>query len=167
MNIQLFAIAQYARLYLSPLLRGDRLISFLSSLLAPLQFWRDQRTNTVYPDLERRARYNAQVARFERALNTLFNVTTTPGIYIDDSASRNRTYLYRTIEEQPLYVYTAAENVDDPSTILYLFSAPEYFPVYDFVVHVPMALYNSQLPRLNSLIRKYKLAGTTYSIVGY
>ena len=167
MSIQHFTVTQYARLYLSPLLRRPRLVALLSALLKPLQAWRDLRTGTIYRELEARARYNAQVARFERALNTLFNVTTSPGIYIDDAASRSRVYVYRDDEELPLYLYTQAEADADDVKRFYLYTAPEYFPAFDFIVHVPQVLYDTQLPRLNSLIRKYKLVGTTYSIVGY
>jgi hypothetical protein len=165
MGIQNFNLAKYVRGYLSPLLRKPRLLAYVRALISPHQAWRDQRTQTIYPDLERRARYNAQVARFEAALNIIFGQTVTPtyrGIYLDESSVRKRTYLFNMVEELPLYLYNANEGQP-----VYLYNNREYLPLADFTVNVPQALYATQLPRIRATVDRYKLAGTTYAVLPY
>ena len=163
--IQFFSVGKYVRQYISPLLRKPKLQAFLLALVAPLQSFRDSRTDTIYPELEARARYNAQVVRFEKALNIIFQVTTTPifrGIYLDDSYILPRLYTYNEDEQLPLYV--ANEDENQP---VYIANNLEYLPIFDFAVYVPLAIYNAQLTRVDALVRKYKLAGTTYTLVPY
>jgi hypothetical protein len=156
-SIQNWTISKYVRQYLAPVLRTPRVLEFLYSLTAPLQSFRDQLTNSIYPALERRARYNAQVIRFEKLLDTELN---TAGIYINRQVTIPRFYVFNEAENNPKYFFNGAEI--DP---VFIYGGEEYYPAFDFIVHVPATVFNNQLARAKALVNKHKLAGTTYQVV--
>lgn len=158
--IQFFTLIKYATSYLAPFNRKLKILSVLEVLLSPFQTYRDRLTSTTYPMLERAARFNAQVTKFEVILNEIFNSGT--DIYIDESGVRRRIYLHRTVDNDPLFLHKTADG--NPT---YLGTAASYLPTFDFTVNVPQALYNSSLAKIKAYVEKYKLVGTTYSIRPY
>lgn len=111
------------------------------------------------------ASYNGQVAELEYVLNDYYySDGTLRSIYIEDNTDLGEVYLYNVAElEQETHIYNVSE-VTEPET--FLFNGAEGSESSDFIVFVPDSLsYDTDY--LNSLIKKYKLAGPTYTIQTY
>ncbi|TDN38603.1 hypothetical protein E4631_24075 [Hymenobacter sp. UV11] len=161
MNIQAFDINAYVLQYVPPFLRYPKLIGYLQALLAPLVSYRYRLLTSIYPTLERRARYNSQVIVFEALLNYELGYVSQE-ITILDGTIVGQIYTANADENAPIYTANASEL--DP---VYIGNAAEYDPQFDFIVRAPQQLVSTQLVRLKSLVNKYKMVGTVYTVVAY
>lgn len=161
MNIQAFDINEYVLQYVPPFLRYPKLIGYLRALLAPLVSYRYRLLTSTYPALERRARYSSQVIIFEALLNAEFGYVSQE-ITILDGTSLGQVYTANADENDPLYTANASELAP-----VYIGNAAEYDPKFDFIVRAPKQLTNTKLVRLKSLVNKYKMAGTVYTVTAY
>lgn len=140
---------------------ADR-IAWLVTCLAKIQALHNELLSFRAEKL-RELSYNSQTHLFDRLLNDKFP---NPGnrIFIQNSSSRlSRLYIYKLQEnERPSYIKQLLENPTGP----YIYSLTDLTNVWDFIVFVPTGLVYDA-PKMNSLIRKYKLAGKRYTIKSY
>lgn len=134
--------------------------SIVFSLLFPLQ-----NLNTVFVSFRAKKNYelqfSAQVIYLEHFLNDKYDPTAR-GIYIEDTANIEYTYLHNKIEEvSPIYLHNTTE--DEP---IYLFGFSEYESVLDFIVNVPTGVDFNELLMRNQIL-KYNLAGKRFTINTY
>ncbi len=150
-------------------LRMPIVISWLSALLAPLQWFIDNTWTLAVSDFSDKVKYNGQIIYLERILNIRYNTNGTDLIYIEDVADIEYFYLYNKSEGvTQKYLFNASEA----ETPVYLFNKTEVDNQVDFIVMVPDALYadlvaNSQLDNVTALVFYYKMAGTRFTIQQY
>ena len=133
-----------------------------------------------------RASINGEVIVLERLLNlyyyAFFDSTQPRGtagywIYIkDEDSDIGYPFVYLDVENRPLPVYSVADytpplplpdngtgSVEGPQ---YLYQLADYYSPNDFIVSVPQTLPINQL-EMETLINRYKLAATKYTIQFY
>lgn len=133
------------------------LISPVGSLYINFLSFRDMR---LYE-----SRYNGQVAELEYVLNDFYyGDGTLMRIYIEDNTESGEIYLYNIAEnEDETYIYNVNE-ASEPE--IYIFNTSEGTGGTDFIVFVPDTLvYDTDY--LRGLVRKYKIAGPTFTIQNY
>ncbi|PKP46818.1 MAG: hypothetical protein CVT94_13470 [Bacteroidetes bacterium HGW-Bacteroidetes-11] len=111
------------------------------------------------------ARYNGQVAELEYVLNDFYYADgTTSLIYIEDNTESGEIYLYNISEnEEETYIYNLDETTEPE---VFIFNSSEAAGTSDFTIFVPGTLvYDTDY--LSSLVRKYKIAGPTFTIQHY
>lgn len=143
-------------------IRGQVLVESIKAMLQPLQI-----VNNQFAALGKKIRYDlsftGQVIYLEHLLNDVFD-STLRRIYITDSntVQIGDFFVFYQNENQPSdYVYYEGEGVDTP----YLQFESETVSNVDFIVFVPIALFNIQTEAtLKALINKYKIAGKRYKI---
>ena len=148
---------------LPPFKRQPIMIAFLKVLTTPLQSLNDWISNTYYPDVTRRTKWNAQILLFSKALNDLHNNgSITNKIFIDGGLSDiEHTYFFNQFEEVTVDFYNA-----DELTPVYLMNNVEYESPYDFKVNYPTVL-ESKVKQIENSVKKYKVAGTKYIMQSY
>lgn len=132
---------------------------FLRALLNPVKYlyalFLPYRAETM-----KKLRYNSQQIVLENLLNDLFDntlrritVTTTYDVV-------KPPYLYQDSENKPLYVFTEAEYIADPTLQrVYLHQVSELGILYDFIVECAAgSLTANQETRLKAIVHYYRLA---------
>lgn len=170
---------------LPPFMRQPKQLSWLKSLLTPLQEARDNFFDVYYYDggvsildgtdnfgLNERLKYNSQTILLEFILNKEFGVVAAPFIYIQNFVGGLDT-VYLTDEitgDVPTYVGDSPNQVDT----VFIANEDEYSPANDFTVFVPIALYTTlgttnpeRDARVQKEVNKYKLIGVTNNIQSY
>lgn len=143
-------------------------VSWLTALLAPVQWFVDNTWNAAVADISDKVKYNGQIIYLEHILNVRYNSGGTE-VYILDVADIEYFYLYNKAEGVTTnYLYNASEA----ATPKYLYNWSEIATQIDFIVMIPAALYatlsaNNQLPNVTALVTYYKIAGVRFSIQSY
>jgi len=112
-------------------------------------------------------KYNGQVAELEYVLNDYYyNDGTLRTIYIEDNTDQGDTFIYNTLEnEDETHIFNADEaEGDEYDTFIY--NVNEGSGSSDFIVWVPDTL-TFDINEITSLVRKYKMAGPSFSIETY
>lgn len=141
-------------------LRKARIIAILKSFINPVELIYNEFITYRLASLKR-LNYSGQVIYLEKLLNDYFN---TSGIYIEDTADIEYTYLSTKNEGDVLYLSTKAEN----NAPVYLATQSELESNYQFIVKIPSVLYanlgTSGLSRMRSLIDLYRISGKKFEI---
>lgn len=149
---------KFSKLMLPVDLRKQRFMAYLSALISPLvdlQYtWSQFRKSNLY-----KIEHTGQICYLRGSLNDSF-----------DPIER-RIYITDGVEQEGLYIYTEAENVDvwmhreDENEVLWMYTEGETIASgVDYIIYVPQALYNSQLPDLKAHIDFYRVGGKRYKI---
>ena len=133
--------------------RGERFEAFLGSFAKPLQTLAD---TTLY-----QMQHDSTVIYLEKVLNEYLQIATynasshiaTRQVYIIDRPQAPKTYIYRTEENQPVYLGTIYLDRDNPITA-------------DFIIKIPISVSFDEL-KLRAIVNFYKLAGKKYIIETY
>jgi hypothetical protein len=105
--------------------------------------------------------FTGQLVYLEHILNDDFD-NGVRGIYIINVNVNQFNFVYRKIENKPVYLSRKSEG----ATPFYLSRRAEYGFIVDFIVNVPIAVvFDSN--QMKALINKYKLAGKRYKIETY
>ena len=159
-NIDFYHIT---RIILPYFLRKPKQLAWLKSLIkATINVYNDfiaYRGGTID-----KLAYNSQIIYLEKLLNDKYNEGKV-GIYIDNIADNRYTYLYNKSEYMtPIYLYNKSEN----QTPIYIKNNIEYLNMYDFIVMIPLAVYDTvDLNELKGWVSFYKLAGKRFTIKSY
>jgi len=99
----------------------------------------------IWIGLRERCQYNSQTIILEYALNKYFRTTfnirpTLPDIWIENLSLNNvpSVYFFNNAETTPQYVFNNSET-----TPFYIWNISDYFPVNNFTVHVPVAVWTA------------------------
>lgn len=135
------------------------LYAFLKSTIAPianLHFtWSQFRNDNIY-----KLDHNGQVCYMRKSLNDRFDPSLRR-IYIGDGQEHKTTYIYTEAEQQEVYIY-----MDDEDPTLWLRTEAETADTgLDFIVYVPLSIFNQQIFELDAHIKFYKAGGKRYSII--
>ncbi len=170
---------------LPPFMRQPKQLSWINSLLTPLQEARDNFFDVYYYDggvsildgsdnfgLNERLKYNSQTILFEYILNKEFGVVSAPFIYIENFVGGLDTvYLTETTSASPPTYFGDSPNQVDT---IFIGNEEDYIPAFDFTVWVPLALYNSlgasiaeRTARVQFEVNKYKIVGVNNNIQTY
>lgn len=134
--------------------------SILFSILKPLQTVNDQMVE-FHEETRYALLFNAQVIYLEHFLNDQYDPIDR-GIYIEDTANIDYTYLHNKIEEvDPVYVFNDSEE-----TPHFLFSWSEYESEVDYIVKVPVTVDFNPIEMRNRIL-KYNSAGKRFEINTY
>ena len=133
--------------------RGERFEAFLGAFAKPLQTLAD---TTLY-----QMQHDSTVIYLEKVLNEYLQIATynasshiaTRQVYIIDTPQAPKTYIYRTEENQPVYLGTIYLDRDNPITA-------------DFIIKIPISVSFDEL-KLRAIVNFYKLAGKKYIIETY
>lgn len=138
--------------------------AWLTSLVASLAVLRDAMFIDYRAQAIEHARYNSQTIILQSLLNKAFLTGNKTDIYIKNSDEFiTPTYLNNQEEGYaPVYLFNEGQG-----SALYLYNEEEYAQLYDFIVYVPHALYNTSLSRIKGIINLYVLAGISYTVVYY
>lgn len=142
-------------------IRTTKFKDWIGALLAPLQS-----LNVAFAEYVSTTRYdlsfNGQVVYLEHILNDKFD-DVDRRIYIDDPAGQQvfTPYLFNRVEQQPpLIIRNKSEALPTP----FLYNVPELVVTNDFVVHVPISVFNSTVEaQMKALMNKYRIAGKRYT----
>ena len=99
-----------------------------------------------------------QVCYLEKMLNDKYD-SSLRRIVIDDAEWHLPWFIYQEAENKPQYLYTEAEN----NPVALYTDGESGIALNDFVVLVPLAVSFAEA-EMRSLVDKYKLFGTKYSI---
>lgn len=142
-------------------IRSTKFKDWIGALLAPLQSLNldfSQYVSTTRYDLS----FNGQVVYLEHVLNDQFDAIDRR-VYIDDPAGQQvfTPYVFNRVEQQPpLVIRNKSEALATP----FLYNSPELIVTNDFVVHVPVSVFNSTVEmQMKALINKYRIAGKRYT----
>jgi len=136
---------------------------YLYSAVKPIQSLHSIFYN-FYNQINYQLKFNAQVIYLEHYLNDLYDPTNR-GIYIEDVANINYTYIYNKIEGRlPLYLYNNSEI--PPQQPLHIKHDSELVTTLDFIVKVPIAVTYVEIIMKNQ-IKKYNIAGKRFAIQTY
>lgn len=162
--MNLYLIFREVFKYLVPTwIRGERFVSWVGSLLEPLQS-----LNIVFSAFGSAMRYdlafNGQVVYLEHVLNDKFDLLRR--IYIDDPAGQQvfTPYVFNKVEAQPpLYIYNAADALPADENVV-IYNTAELVTTEDFVVHVPADVFSPGVEvQMRKLINIYRIAPKRYS----
>ncbi len=119
--------------------------------------------------INRALSYSSQTLLLEDLLNVTFN-NGQLGIYIvNDALNFSRSFIFNREEgEEPKYVF----NREEGQTPTYLVNNTEIQLERDFIVYVPLSVFNVQtnevkLNELKALVNKYKLSGKRFIVLNY
>ena len=143
-------------------------LNWLLVLLSPIQYLYNAFI-TYNTAIMQKINCNGQTIILENTLNDLYDPAHRR---IKINTSRDIlpiNYLYLTSENNPLYIYTQAEYVANPSLPrVYLFNEVEYGNVYDFVVSTHSAsLTAAQIVQLKASVNYYRYAGKKPTYIYY
>lgn len=151
--------------YLVPFrIRQSRMVEYMAALLAPLQVingYFASHVETIRYDLK----FNGQVMYLEHVLNDKFD-NTLRRVYIDDPSGQQifTPYVFNRIEQQPpLHLFNVADAKPLLENIV-LRNQVELLVTTDFVVKVPVGIFNSTIQvQMSDLIDRYRIAGKRYT----
>lgn len=126
--------------YLPPDKREPVEISWLTALLAPLQTLHNDTYLVYRPYITGRAKQNGQRIILEDVLNTTFGVVGPQFIYIDNSGNNILPKIF--FNESEALPPTYLHNESELSTPFYLHNESEITNNRNFVVFVPLAVFN-------------------------
>lgn len=145
--------------------RGAKMLAWLQALLHPVTLLYSEflafRDESLYD-----AKITGQVEWLEYMLNQKFlGNGDSRVIYIDDNEKlEGEIYVFNKSElETETYIYNTSETTEDDT---FVFNTSEGKGGVDFTVWVPTTLV-FDADYMNSLIVRYKLAGTTFQIKTY
>ncbi len=150
--------------YLLPtVLRQPKMIGWLSVLLSPADTKHSEFVSFV-ADKRYQLDFTGQVISLERLLNDAFD-NTLRRIYIGDG-NRQEVFIFNGegtfVQNNETYFFKDATT----ETEAFVFNGENNTLLYDFVVNLPATLlYDTS--KLNSMIKRYKLAGKKYSIATF
>jgi hypothetical protein len=161
MSIFEFSLRKFAGRVVWPALRKPRIMALVDVMLHPLrQLQADLR---AFIDAKRvELTYTGQTILLEKYLNDRFD-TEKSRIIVIHNDDNTALYLYNEEEGQaPKYLYNEAET----SAPVYLYFEGETGTAFteDFQVHIPADLASVQ-EQVRQAVKKYKIAGVTYSVV--
>lgn len=139
-------------------LRKPKLMAYLSALIAPLATlhydWKKFRTSNLY-----KIEHTGQICYLRGSLNDSFDI------------SERRIYITDGVAHDGVYIATEAENFDvwldteDEDDTLWITTEGETATSgVDYIIHVPKAIYDKQLPDIKAHIDFYRVAGKRYEI---
>lgn len=147
--------AKFRDLLLPTFKRKPKIRAYLLAWLMPISnlytAFMKFRKDTLY-----KINHNGQVVYLQKVLNDRFD-NTLRRIYITDGIINEPTFIYKHVEDRPVYLGTR-----------YIYSREELqFRDVDFIVVLPydMVLSDEELIRMKSLLNYYKLASKTYRII--
>ncbi len=137
--------------------RKEKNISFMSSLIAPLQKIHDDTLYTMQHD--------GRKIYLEKVLNDYFQVAgydpsdheNTKTVYIDNTPQPGDVFIYQPEEDQPLFL--------EPNEV-FLNQENESLTEFAFTVFIPDT-YEYNEPTVRALIDKYRYIGKLYNIESY
>lgn len=134
-------------------------IQFVKVLLRPLNDvyykWYNWRIDNIY-----KLENTGQICYLRGSLNDKFDPVERR-IYITDGLEFETVYIYTEAEDRTVYIYTEAENKP-----LYLRTEAETADSgLDFLVYVPLSIYNNQKDGIKAHIKFYKDGGKRYKII--
>jgi hypothetical protein len=147
--------------------RGFVNLSWLGALLTPLQTFRNTVFDTFRPDINTRTKYNSQTVVLEQILNDVYGVTVAPFIYIVNSEGTTVDALIFRNEAEgfpPIFFRNDSEIPDAP---VYFRNESETLTDFDFIVHVPAALFATDENQIRATINSIKLIGVNYDVIPY
>lgn len=139
--------------------------AWLTSLAFPLYELRDSLFIDFRAEAIENARYGCGTMIMQSILNKALNTGNKTSIYIVNSDQFIQpTFVFNETEGyDPLYVFNQSENQEP----LYVYNEAEFAQSSDFIVYVPVSIYNTNLTRIKGLVDLYKIAGPNYSIISY
>jgi hypothetical protein len=143
-------------------LRKPLIIAFLAAATKPL-VWLLQRLNYFRNENLYYLAIAPQVCYLESLLNQRYG----GGITITDGDFRDSTYIYRDVEQIPVFVYQESEyeGEEDIPPRKYIYQENEYgFIDVSFYINLPMGFNAQTRAEIAALTGKFKLAGTTFHI---
>ena len=144
---------------LPEMLRKPKLLAFMNALVFPIQL--------LHIDLlrfkkqkEYQLSINSQVCRMQAMLNDKYD-SGARRIYIDDGHLGNSVYVFTAAENTHTWLFKSSEN--NP---LYVYNRNEIKgTAAHFIVYIPTILNgNINIPELTSLVNIYKLPGKRWQI---
>jgi hypothetical protein len=161
MSIFEFSLKKFAGRVVWPALRKPRILALVDVLLHPLR--QLQTELRAFIDAKRvELTYTGQTILLQKYLNDRFDAEQIRIIVIHNDGGA-ALYLYNETEGQaPKYLY----NESEISTPVYLYFEGETGTAFieDFQVHIPADLASIQ-EQIRQAVKKYKIAGVTYSVV--
>jgi len=152
--------------YLPPDKREVKTVAYLTACLAPLNTLHVATFSVYKPDVINRSKQNGQRILLEEVLNTFFNVTVAPLIYIDNSGDNITPDIFFNITEglPPFTFY----NLSEAQAPAYFNNTTEVSNNRNFVVYVPAAVYAANgEPAIKQQVDRLRPASTFYTIVQY
>jgi hypothetical protein len=142
-------------------LRGQRTKDYMKSLLKPLQDFNDDFVVYVNETFYLTS-FTGQVIYLEHILNDLYDDIDRLIFISDGNLLPLPPYIYNKIEARPRYIYNKSEASPNKT---YLYNKDEYHTSLDFIVNVPVGIYDAALDtKIRAIVRRYKLAGKRFSI---
>jgi len=141
--------------------RKSRMLAWLQALVGPVGYlyglFTANRANNLYW-----LSHSGQVCYIEAALNDVFDPDGR-SIYITDPAYADPVYIYRRIEEKPVYVSKRSESGStDYESPQWLYRRSETYAFgYQFIVNVPSD-GEWEEHHLRAIVDKYRLPGKGY-----
>lgn len=141
-------------------LRGAMLIAWLVAMTKPIS-----RRNAELESLRARSRLevfrNGQTMVLEYWLNSLFDPTNRD-IYITDAEDTVPVLFLHFVASAvvPPFIYynfTASSGLNPK-----LYSWQSYVNAAYFIVHIPIAIFQANLPAITAVVDRYKVAGNRY-----
>ncbi|WP_268848154.1 hypothetical protein [Flavobacterium aestivum] len=134
-------------------------IQFIKVLLRPINDiyykWYNWRIENIY-----KLEHTGQICYSRGSLNDKFDPIERR-IYITDGLEHDTFYIYTEAEDRTIWLYTEAEN----KTIYLRTEAETADTGLDFIVYVPLEIYNTQKDSLIAHIEFYRVAGKRYKII--
>lgn len=148
-----------AILNLPTMLRKPLLAAFVQILLKPLNslyyLWYEWRIKNIY-----KIEHSGQVCYLRKSLNEDFDPIQNR-IWIGEGTLHDLTYIYTEPEKKNTSIYTEPEN-----KIIWLRTELETADTgLDFIVWVPMEIFNSSYFGLDAHVKFYKAGGKRYKIM--
>lgn len=146
------------KLLLPTKLRQQRIMAYLSALVAPLvalhYTWRQFRKANLY-----KIEHTGQICYLRGSLNDSFDPIERR-IYITDGVDRDGVFIATEAENFDVWIATEAEA----ETLWITTEAETVTSGVDYIIYVPQALYDNQLPDLKAHIDFYRVGGKRYKI---
>lgn len=142
---------------LSPDKRTPKMLAWLSALALPLQQKHDEIFTVYMPDVLQRTHWNGQTIVLEAVLDKLLGIT---GTYIESNNNPNNVFFIGTKEDPDTSYITIPGEEEDYIGLV------NDLNIYDFTVYLPAVDFNDEnIRRTTSIVKKYKLYGTTFNIL--
>lgn len=152
---------------LPPVMRGESIIDFLSSLVEPVQTLTDE-TAVFEVNTRTRLRYNGKVMVLQAALNEIHGITAAPFIRIETNRDPQGipSFIYDESDGVPTMFFFDEGDAGPPA---YLLPNPEDANIIpDFRVLIPSGIWTQDLEdTIRADVQLYKIAGQLFEIIQY
>jgi hypothetical protein len=133
-------------------------MAYLKALVAPLvnlhYTWHNLRIDNLY-----KIEHTGQICYLRGSLNDFFDPVERR-IYITNGVERDGVFIATEAENYDVWIATEAED----ETLWLTTESENVLSGLDYIVWVPQALYDNQLPDITAHIDFYRVAGKRYAI---